>query len=96
MDENRDTRFLLTRRTVLETATATAGLCAGLPQVAFGAGPGDAEPASAPVTIELQVNGRLHILRENGPPILSLAGSTPHYDKRLIHLAFPLRMVIQS
>jgi hypothetical protein len=35
-------------------------------------------------------------LRGDGRPILSLAGSTPQYDKRLIHLAFPRRMVIQS
>jgi xanthine dehydrogenase YagT iron-sulfur-binding subunit len=62
MDENRDTRFLLTRRAVLETATATAGLCAGLPQVALGAGPADAETSPAPLTVELQINGQPHIL----------------------------------
>jgi xanthine dehydrogenase YagT iron-sulfur-binding subunit len=62
MDENRDTRFLLTRRAVLETATATAGLCAGLPQVALGAGSADAETSPTPVTVELQINGQPHIL----------------------------------
>jgi len=62
MDDNRDTRFLFTRRAVLETATATAALCAGLPQAALGAGPVDAETLPAPVTVELQVNGRAHIL----------------------------------
>ena len=62
MDEKRDTRFFLTRRAVLETATATAGLCAVLPQVARGAGPVDAETVPAPVTVELQVNGQLHVL----------------------------------
>lgn len=36
------------------------------------------------------------ILRGDGRPILILAGSPPQYDKRLIHLAFPLRIVIQS
>jgi xanthine dehydrogenase YagT iron-sulfur-binding subunit len=62
MDENRDTRFLLTRRAVLETATATAGLCAGLPQVALGAGPADAETSPASVPVELQINGQPHVL----------------------------------
>jgi xanthine dehydrogenase YagT iron-sulfur-binding subunit len=62
MDENRDTRFLFTRRAVLETATATAALCAGLPRVALGAGPLDTETSPAPVTVELQINGRPHVL----------------------------------
>jgi len=62
MDDNRDTRFLFTRRAVLETATATAALCVGLPQAALGAGPVDAETLPAPVTVELQVNGRAHVL----------------------------------
>jgi xanthine dehydrogenase YagT iron-sulfur-binding subunit len=62
MDDNRDTRFLFTRRAMLETATATAALCAGLPQAALGAGPVDAETAPAPVTVELQINGRPHAL----------------------------------
>ena len=62
MDEKRNARFFLTRRAVLETATATAGLCAALPQVALGAGPVDAETVSAPVTVELQINGQPHVL----------------------------------
>jgi len=63
MDENRHTRFLYTRRAVLETATATAALCTGLPQVALGADTVDAETAPTPVTVELQVNGRRHVLK---------------------------------
>ena len=63
MDENRDTRFLFTRRAVLETATATAALYTGLPQAALGAGPVEAEASVEPVTVELQVNGRPHVLR---------------------------------
>jgi xanthine dehydrogenase YagT iron-sulfur-binding subunit len=63
MDENRDTRFLFTRRAVLETATATAALCTGLPQAALGAGPVEAEASAEPETVELQVNGRPHVLR---------------------------------
>jgi xanthine dehydrogenase YagT iron-sulfur-binding subunit len=62
MDENRDRSFLYTRRAVLETAAATAALCAGLPQVALGAGAVDAETPPAPVTVELQINGQSHIL----------------------------------
>ncbi len=63
MDENRQTRSLYTRRAVLETATATAALCASLPQVALGADTVDAQTAPAPVTVELQVNGRRHVLK---------------------------------
>jgi xanthine dehydrogenase YagT iron-sulfur-binding subunit len=62
MDENRDRSFLYTRRAVLETAAATAALCAGLPQVALGAGAVDAETPPPPVTVELQINGQSHIL----------------------------------
>jgi xanthine dehydrogenase YagT iron-sulfur-binding subunit len=62
MHENRDRSFLYTRRAVLETAAATAALCAGLPQVALGAGAVDAETPPAPVTVELQINGQSHIL----------------------------------
>src|ERR1700704_5018103 len=62
MDENRTARFLFTRRAVLETATATAALCAGLPQVALGADPSGAETAPASVTVELQINGHHHVL----------------------------------
>jgi xanthine dehydrogenase YagT iron-sulfur-binding subunit len=62
MDENRDTRFLFTRRAVLETATATAAVCVGLPRVALGAGSTDAETSPAPVTVELLINGHPHVL----------------------------------
>src|SRR5229473_1578019 len=63
MDENRDACLLCTRRAVLETATATAALCAGLPQIALGAGSDDAETLPTPVTVELEVNGRRHVLK---------------------------------
>src|SRR5712671_978533 len=62
MDDNRDTRFLFTRRAVLEAATATAALGAGRPQAALGAGPVDAETLPSPVTVELAINGRSHSL----------------------------------
>jgi len=67
MGDNRDphfllTRLLFTRRAVLETATAAAALCAGLPQVALGAGAVDAETSPAPVKVELQINGQPHVL----------------------------------
>jgi len=62
MDENEDRRFLVTRRTVLETATATVGLYAGFPEFALAADPVDAEPEPVSVTVDLQVNGRPHIL----------------------------------
>jgi xanthine dehydrogenase YagT iron-sulfur-binding subunit len=63
MDENRDTRLLLTRRAALETATATAALCTSLPQVALGSDLVDAETPAAPVTVELQVNRQPYVLR---------------------------------
>src|SRR5437899_383257 len=50
------------RRRVLETATATAALCTGLPQVALGSGPVDAA-TPVPATVELQVNSRVHVLK---------------------------------
>src|SRR3981189_492774 len=62
MDENRNARFLFTRRAVLETATATAALCAGLPPVALGAHPVAPETSLVPVTVELQINGHHHVL----------------------------------
>ena len=63
MDENRDARLHFTRRTVLETATATAVLCAGLPRIALGAGSDDADTPPTPVTVELEVNGQRHVLK---------------------------------
>jgi len=62
MDENRNTRFLLTRRTVLETTTATAALCTALPQAVLAAGPSDEATSPEPVTVELQINSRPHTL----------------------------------
>jgi xanthine dehydrogenase YagT iron-sulfur-binding subunit len=64
MGEKRDTRFLYTRRAVIETATATAALCAGVPQVALGADTAaDARTPPAPVTVDLAINGQRHNLR---------------------------------
>ena len=79
MDEKRDTRFLLTRRAVLETATATAGLCAALPQVALAAGPVEDKTVSAPVTVELQINGQPHILSlDSRTTLLDALRERPH------------------
>jgi xanthine dehydrogenase YagT iron-sulfur-binding subunit len=62
MDENRDTRFQIGRRTVLVTGTAVAVLgLTGLPQAATGLP--DAETAPAPATVELQINGQPHVLK---------------------------------
>ena len=63
MDENKADRFRIGRREVLVTATAAAvaGLT-GLPQIASSSSLPDAENAPAPETMELQVNGRSHIL----------------------------------
>jgi xanthine dehydrogenase YagT iron-sulfur-binding subunit len=64
MDENSDSRFQVGRREVLMTgAVATAVCLTGLPQAARSAGSPDMETAPAPVTVELQVNGRPHILK---------------------------------
>jgi xanthine dehydrogenase YagT iron-sulfur-binding subunit len=62
MDEHQDARLLCTRRAVLETATATAALCAGIPQVALGSDLANAESWPVSVAIELQVNNQRHIL----------------------------------
>jgi xanthine dehydrogenase YagT iron-sulfur-binding subunit len=58
-----DTSFPLTRRSVLETGTASAVLAlTGLPQSAFGAEPSnDAAPLVA-VDVELRINGRARTL----------------------------------
>jgi xanthine dehydrogenase YagT iron-sulfur-binding subunit len=61
MDENRQSRLLLTRRAVLETTTATAALCTALPQAVLAAGADDGA-APEPVTVELQINSRPHTL----------------------------------
>ena len=61
MIEDRDTRSRYTRRAVLETATATAALYAGLPQVALAAD--TPEPPPVPVTVDLLVNGQRRALK---------------------------------
>ena len=61
MDENRHSRFLLTRRAVLETTTVTAAICTGLPHAVLAAGAHDGA-APEPVTVELQINSRPHTL----------------------------------
>jgi xanthine dehydrogenase YagT iron-sulfur-binding subunit len=64
---------------VLETATATAAVRTGLPQAAFGAGSVEAAASAAPVTVELQINGR--------PNVLSLDPRTALLDALREHLA---------
>jgi xanthine dehydrogenase YagT iron-sulfur-binding subunit len=62
MDENTDNRFEMGRRTVLVTATAAAVMgFTGVPQAAPDSS--DTEKAPAPVTVELQINGRPHVLK---------------------------------
>jgi xanthine dehydrogenase YagT iron-sulfur-binding subunit len=52
----------VTRRTVIETGT-TALLLTTLPHAALAAGPIEAaEPAPVPVTVELEINGRSHVI----------------------------------
>ena len=51
----------VTRRTVIETGT-TALLLTGLPQGALAAGPSDSDPPPPLATVELQINGRSHVL----------------------------------
>jgi xanthine dehydrogenase YagT iron-sulfur-binding subunit len=66
MDEHRSNTepnpVEVTRRTVIETGT-TALLLTTLPRAAFAAGPVDSnEPPLSAVKVELQVNGRSHLL----------------------------------
>jgi xanthine dehydrogenase YagT iron-sulfur-binding subunit len=61
MDENEDTSFQVTRRAMLETATAAAVLT-GLPPLARAAGLPDAHTPPAPVRVDLQVNGHAQVL----------------------------------
>lgn len=63
MDENKGDHFRIGRREVLVTTTAAvvAGFT-GLPEIASSSGLSDAEKAPAPVTVELQVNGRSYTL----------------------------------
>ena len=62
MNEDEPITPEITRRTVIETGT-TALLLTTLPRAALGARPLDeTEPPQPPVTVELQINGRLHSL----------------------------------
>jgi len=62
-DQDTDTRFHVTRRTLLEAGTAAAALSfIGHPQSALAAGLPDAEPPPSSVTIGLQINGRQQTL----------------------------------
>ena len=63
MDEDGHRGFRITRRTVLESGTVTAAfLLGGIPPVALRAEAADAETLLTPISVELQVNGRLHLL----------------------------------
>ncbi|HEY3658021.1 MAG TPA: 2Fe-2S iron-sulfur cluster-binding protein [Steroidobacteraceae bacterium] len=62
MDENKDTRFQVTRRTVLETGAAAVVLSTGLAQDGLASDLPDVEKPLLPVTVELRVNGRAHVL----------------------------------
>jgi xanthine dehydrogenase YagT iron-sulfur-binding subunit len=63
MDESGHRGIRITRRTVLESGTATAAfLLSGLPQVALSAEAADTETAITPISVDLQVNGLLHRL----------------------------------
>ena len=60
--DDKDQFLEVTRRTVIETGT-TALLLTALPHAALAASPiEDAEPAPVPVTVELEINGRSHVL----------------------------------
>jgi xanthine dehydrogenase YagT iron-sulfur-binding subunit len=63
MNQNTDTRFLVTRRTVMEAGAAAAALSfTGHPQPVLGASLSDAQTPPVPVTFGLQINGRPHVL----------------------------------
>ena len=63
MDQSENAPCEVTRRVVLESGSAAAALLlTTLPQTALAAGVADVEPAPAPVTVELQVNGQSHRL----------------------------------
>ncbi len=60
--DNDDRRVRVTRRTVLESGTATAALMlTGFPEVALSAEP-LSDKAVAPVAVDLQINGQSHTL----------------------------------
>jgi xanthine dehydrogenase YagT iron-sulfur-binding subunit len=63
MSQDTDRHLHVTRRTILEAGTAAAALSfIGDPQLARSAGLPDAATPSDIVTIELQINGRPHVL----------------------------------
>jgi xanthine dehydrogenase YagT iron-sulfur-binding subunit len=62
MIKDEDAPVQFTRRTVIETGGAAAVLLAGFPNVVRGAVNPDDEAPPAPLSIELQVNGRAHVL----------------------------------
>ena len=60
MDENGHSDFRITRRTVLESGSATAALLlGGFPRIGLAA---ETEEAPSPIGVELQVNGHLYSL----------------------------------
>jgi xanthine dehydrogenase YagT iron-sulfur-binding subunit len=62
MDENEPNTIEISRRTVIETGT-TALLLTALPPAAFAASPSDNDQPPPPsVKVELQINGRSHVL----------------------------------
>jgi xanthine dehydrogenase YagT iron-sulfur-binding subunit len=62
-NRNKDARFRVTRRAVLEAGTAAAALSfVGHSPSALAAGASDAEPPPVPITIGFQVNGRQQTL----------------------------------
>jgi hypothetical protein len=63
MDEKKDRHFGVTRRSMLEAGTAAAALSfVGHTQLSRAAGAPDAESSLDLMTVELQVNGRPHML----------------------------------
>jgi xanthine dehydrogenase YagT iron-sulfur-binding subunit len=61
MSENEPFQIEITRRTVIETGT-TALLLTGLPHGALATGASGGDPPPALATVELQINGRSHVL----------------------------------
>ena len=63
MSQDADEHRHVTRRTVLEAGTAAAAISLiGDPQLARGAGMPEGKASSDVVTVELQINGRPHVL----------------------------------
>jgi xanthine dehydrogenase YagT iron-sulfur-binding subunit len=63
VNQNTDTRFLVTRRAVLEAGTAAAALSfITHPELVLAAGLPDPETPPVPVTVGLQINGHPYVL----------------------------------